>query len=266
MPDSLIHSSFEIRILASGSAGNSILLSSEETTILIDAGLTCKELTRRLAAVGSTPDSISAVIVTHEHQDHARGVGVISRRHGIPIFMNAATLEGANPFIGEAPTIRTFATGDVLTVGDLTIRTYPVPHDAADPVGLTIENCSARVGIALDMGYPTRLVKERLRGSNALVLEFNHDPDMLRQCDRPWEIKQRIMSKTGHMSNQAALEFLCDLVHDDLKAVILAHISQEANCGITLRSLVEDRLKEIGRHDIQIILGSQDEVGNPVRI
>jgi phosphoribosyl 1,2-cyclic phosphodiesterase len=260
------NNSFEIRVLASGSSGNSIFIASKQTNILIDAGLTCKELTRRLATIGRTPESVSAIIVTHEHQDHIRGVGVISRRHEIPIYMNAATLEGGRSVIGDAPTIRTFATGDVLSLGDLTVQTYSVPHDAADPVGLTIRNCSKSVGIALDMGYPTWLVRERLRGSNALVLEFNHDPDMLRECARPWEVKQRIMSKIGHMSNEDALEFLSGLIHDELEVVVLAHISKEANCGNLLRTMVAERLEELGRSDIEIILGSQDEVGVPIRI
>lgn len=266
MPNPPTDSCFELRVLASGSSGNSILISSSETVILIDAGLTCKELTRRLAAAGTTLDNLSAVIVTHEHQDHIRGVGVLSRRHGVPIFMNESTLKNSLASVGETPTARTFCTGDVLKIGKLNVQTYPVLHDAVDPVGLIIGNCSKSVGIALDMGYPTKLATERLRGSNALILEFNHDPDMLRQCDRPWEIKQRIMSKTGHMSNQAALELLCELVHDDLQVVVLAHVSQEANCGKTLCSLVSDRLEEIDRSDIDIILGSQDEVGQPILI
>lgn len=260
------NSAVEVQVLASGSGGNAILISSKAFVLLVDAGLTCKELTRRLAAAGRSLDDVSAVIVTHEHQDHIRGVGVLSRRRRVPVYMNAATLECARSLIGEIPTARTFSTGDVIEVGNLTVQTYPVPHDAADPVGLTVRNRSKRVGIALDMGYPTQLVRERLRGSNALILEFNHDPDMLRQCDRPWELKQRIMSKNGHMSNQAALEFLCDLIHDELKAVVLAHISREANCAEVLRSLVSERLSEIGRSDIDITLGAQHEVGNPIRI
>ena len=266
MQNFLTEGDMEIRVLASGSGGNSILISSKETRILIDAGLTCKELSRRLVLAGCTIDDVSAAIITHEHHDHVRGVGVISRRHRLPIFMNAATLEGASSLIGEAPSIRTFSTGDAIEVGDLTVQTYPVPHDAAEPVGLTVRNGFGRVGIALDMGYPTRLTRERLRGSNALILEFNHDPEMLRQCNRPWEIKQRIMSKRGHMSNQAALEFLCELVHDDLRSVVLAHVSQEANCAKTLSSMVSRRLKKIGRGDIEIVLADQDEVGDPIRV
>jgi phosphoribosyl 1,2-cyclic phosphodiesterase len=259
-------SGIEIRALASGSSGNSILISSKGTNVLIDAGLTCKELTRRLGLAGSRVEDVSAVIITHEHIDHIRGAGVLSRRHGTPVFMNAATLEGASRSIGAVPSVRTFTTGDTLKLGDLTVQTYPLSHDAAEPIGLTIRNGSGRIGVALDMGYPTKLARERLRGSNALILEFNHDPEMLRQSDRPWEVKQRILSKRGHMSNEDALEFLCELVHDELRAVVLAHISREANCRETLRSLVSERLNKIGRADIQIILGDQDEVADPIRI
>ena len=266
MRDSSTESGIEIRALASGSGGNSILISSKQTNILIDAGLTCKELTRRLELTGRRAEDISAVIITHEHIDHVRGAGVLSRRHGTPVFMNEATLKGASRSLGRAPSVCVFSTGDALEFGDLTAQTYPLSHDAADPIGLTIRNGFGRIGVALDMGFPTKLARERLRGSNALILEFNHDPEMLRQCDRPWDVKQRILSKRGHMSNEDALEFLCELVHDELRAVVLAHISQEANCRDTLRSLVSERLNKIGRADIQIILGDQDNVADPIRI
>ncbi|UCD58241.1 MAG: MBL fold metallo-hydrolase [Candidatus Hydrogenedentota bacterium] len=255
-----------IRMLASGSSGNSILLSTEKVNLLVDAGLSCRELVRRLARAGLAPGDISAVIVTHEHQDHARGLGVLSRQYRIPVYMNVSTMESTCAYVGKVPTARTFSTGDALSLGDLTVRTYSVPHDAADPVGLSVNNSSSCIGIALDMGYPTKLVKQRLRESNVLILEFNHDPEMLRQCPRPWELKQRILSKKGHMSNHAAVELLCELVHDGLRAVVLAHISREANSAEHVYSLVSERLKEIGRSDIAIFVGSQDEVGNPIKV
>ena len=255
-----------VQTLASGSSGNSILLSSEEVNILIDAGLSCRELTRRLKSVGLAPGDITAVVVTHEHHDHIQGIGVLSRRHRVPIYMNAATLEAAHAYVGEVPSSRTFSTGDALTLGDLTVQTYPVLHDAAAPIGLSVSNSSARIGIALDMGNPTRLVKERLRDSDALILEFNHDPEMLRRCRRPWELKQRILGKMGHMSNQAALELVCELAHDRLRAVILAHISREANSTQLVHSLVSERLKMIGRDSVKIFLGHQDEVGTRIEV
>lgn len=253
-------------MLASGSGGNSILLSSENVNLLVDAGLSCRELLRRLAYVGLAPDDLTGVVVTHEHQDHTRGVGVLSRQHRIPVYMNAATMECACAYVGKVPTARTFATGEALRIGDLTVQTYPVPHDAADPIGLSVQNSSGRIGIALDMGYPTKLVKQRLGNSNALILEFNHDPEMLRQCSRPWELKQRILSTTGHMSNEAALELLCELMHDRLRAVILAHLSREANSTQSVYSLVSERLRKLGRSDIEIFVGAQDEVGGQIRV
>lgn len=255
-----------IRMLASGSSGNSILLTSGNANLLIDAGLSCRELVRRLGYAGLAPDDITAVIVTHEHQDHVRGAGVLSRQHDVPIYMNAATMESACASVGKIPTAQTFSTGDALVMRDLTVQTYPVLHDAADPIGLSIRNASKCVGIVLDMGYPTKLVRERLRDSNTLILEFNHDPEMLRQCRRPWELKQRIMSKTGHMSNEAALEFLCGLVHDELQAIVLAHISREANSSDLVYSLVSERLSALGRSDIEISLGSQNEVGDLIEV
>ena len=253
-----------IQTLASGSSGNSILVSSENVNLLIDAGLSCRELSRRLSCAGLTPDDISAVVVTHEHHDHIRAVGVLSRRHRVPIYMNAATLQAAHAFVGEVPTSRTFSTGEALKLGDLIVQTYPVLHDAAAPIGVSVGNSSTRIGIALDMGSPTRLVKERLRGSNVLILEFNHDPEMLRQCRRPWELKQRILGKMGHMSNEAAFELLSELLHDRLRAVVLAHISREANSPELVYSLVSENLKRIGRDNIDIHLGHQDEVGTRI--
>jgi len=251
-------------MLASGSGGNSILLSQGDTNLLVDAGLTCKELARRLAEVQLTPKDISGVIVTHEHQDHIRGIGVLSRRHRIPIYMNAATREAVRAYGDEVPTVETFSTGDLLTVGNLALQTYPVLHDAAEPIGLTVQNSSCRIGIALDMGYPTHLVKQRLQHSSVLILEFNHDPEMLRRCSRPWEVKQRILSKTGHMSNGDALELLCELLHDRLLAVVLAHLSREANCPRYVHKLVSERLKKVGRSDIEICVSAQDEVSKPI--
>ncbi|MBI4830429.1 MAG: MBL fold metallo-hydrolase [Candidatus Lindowbacteria bacterium] len=237
MSKSLSSHGIGLRMLASGSSGNSILLSSERFHFLIDAGLSCRELLRRLEQVGLGPNDISAVIVTHEHQDHIRGVGVLSRQHEIPIYMNASTLKRARSYVGEIPTAQTFATGDALALGDLTVQTYPVPHDAADPIGLSVQNSVSRIGIALDMGYPTKLVKHRLRDSNALVLEFNHDPEMLRQ-----------------------------LMHDQLHAIVLAHISREANSQHHARSIVEERLRELGRADIDVFAGDQDMIGDRIEI
>ncbi len=264
MPNTTLSHKIWVRVLASGSRGNSILVSSRNSNFLVDAGLSCKELARRLARVGLTPGDLSAVVVTHEHQDHIRGIGVLSRQYRVPIFMNAATLRAATSHVGDIPSAQTFSTGDVLSLAGLTVQTYPVPHDAADPVGLSIQNSSRRIGVALDMGYPTKLVKQRLRDSNLLILEFNHDPLMLRGCSRPWEIKQRILSKTGHMSNDAALALLCELMHNGLRDVVLAHISREANCPHRASALVSERLAGMGRADIRIHVGDQDEVGNRI--
>ncbi len=256
--------SIRIRMLASGSSGNSILLSHGNTNLLVDAGLTCKELTRRLAEAQLTPKDISAVIVTHEHQDHIRGIGVLSRRYGIPVYMNAATSAAVGLYVDDVPTAEIFSTGDSLTLGNLTLQTYPVPHDAVEPIGLTVQNSSCRIGIALDMGFPTYLVKQRLQQSRVLILEFNHDPEMLRRCSRPWEVKQRILSKTGHMSNGDALELLCELLHERLSAVVLAHLSREANSPRHVHKLVSERLKEVGRSDIEICVSAQDIVSKPI--
>jgi phosphoribosyl 1,2-cyclic phosphodiesterase len=255
-----------IRMLASGSGGNAILFSVEKMKFLIDAGLSCRELERRLALANVNVSDLQAVFVTHEHTDHIRGVGVLSRKHKIPIYMNKKTLAGTCSAVGDIPTVVEFRTGDVVELGDFSIQTYSVPHDASDPVGLCIQNSTCRIGVALDMGYSTKLVKQRLCNSDVLILEFNHDKEMLLQCNRPWELKQRILSKTGHMSNDAALALLSELMHERLRAVVLAHVSKEANCPHHALSLVDEHLKKIGRTDIRIFVGDQDHVGRPILV
>ena len=188
------------------------------------------------------------------------------KRFGRNSLDNAGMSLISSVHVGEVPSAQTFSTGDKLMVGHLTVQTYPVLHDAADPIGLSVYNSSKRIGIALDMGRPTTLVRQRLKGSDGLILEFNHDIKMLHQCSRPWDVKQRIMSTKGHMSNEAALDFLCELVHEQLSTIILAHISREANSSDHVLSLVSKRLKKIGRSDIEVFPAAQDEVGGSIEI
>jgi phosphoribosyl 1,2-cyclic phosphodiesterase len=215
-------------LLASGSKGNALLVCSGRTRLLIDAGLSTRELCRRLQLVGVAPESLAAVLVTHEHIDHVRGLGLFSRRHNLPVYLH----HGIAPALadGQRPErLVEFAPGTELDFGDLGVRPFPVTHDASAPVGFTIAAADERLGFATDLGIATRLVAEELRGCHCLVLESNHDEIMLRDGPYPWPLKQRVKSTHGHLSNRACAALLETLCWDGLAAVCLAHLSETNN-------------------------------------
>ncbi|MCD6527681.1 MAG: MBL fold metallo-hydrolase [Desulfuromonas sp.] len=213
--------------LASGSKGNSIYIESEKTRILIDAGLSALQISIRLAAIGVEADSLDAVFVTHEHSDHSRGLGPLSRRHKVPIYLHPAT-HAALPKLGSIQE-RFFEVGGAITFQDLEVHPFPITHDAAAPVGFVVETTEGKIGVATDMGVATRLVQNRLQQCRALVLETNHDEEMLRDGPYPWELKQRIRSQHGHLSNSDGAALLEQLIWDGLQAIFLAHLSETNN-------------------------------------
>lgn len=213
--------------LASGSKGNSIYIESEKTRILIDAGLSALQISNRLATIGVEADSLDAVFVTHEHGDHSRGLGPLSRRYRLPIYLHSAT-HAALPKLGSVIE-RFFEVGETISFQDLEIHPFPITHDAAAPVGFVVETVSGNVGVATDMGVATRLVQNRLQQCRALVLETNHDEELLRDGPYPWALKQRIRSNHGHLSNADGAALLEQLVWDGLEAVFLAHLSETNN-------------------------------------
>ena len=214
--------------LASGSAGNCILVESDGTYLLVDAGLACAEIVRRLAEVGVAPDDISGIVVTHEHTDHVRGVHVLSRRFRIPVYANSGTFR-ATPALEKAGRLVFFETGNPFTIGGLAVTPFSLSHDAADPVGFVISDGRKTLGIAADLGVATRLVVERLRGADALVVESNHDPEMLERGPYPWPLKQRIAGRLGHLSNEDCGALVQELLHPGLRHVVLAHLSETNN-------------------------------------
>lgn len=218
----------QLCLLASGSRGNAIYLEAGQTRLLIDAGLSLRELQSRLVAIGVAPDSIHALLLTHEHIDHSRSVGPWARRFGIPVYAHGATLQALGR-LGTLPQHCEFETGDGFTLRDLHVTPFPVTHDAAACVGFTVEYGTSRVGIATDLGIATRLVGQALRDCRALVLEFNHDENLLRDGPYPWHLKQRIRSNHGHLSNTAAAQLLDELLWDGLESVFLAHLSETNN-------------------------------------
>ncbi|MGM0654052.1 MAG: MBL fold metallo-hydrolase [Thermodesulfobacteriota bacterium] len=223
------NSSFCLCPLASGSKGNAIFVSTPDTAVLVDAGLSGIEIQRRMAAVGRTPDDLKAIIITHEHTDHVKGAGVLSRRFNIPVYVTSDTFNACKG-LGKIDRINFFECGSAFDIGSLAVNPFSISHDACDPAGLTLKHQGKKIGIATDLGIVTNLVRTHLSRANALYIEANHDPDMLMTGPYPWHLKQRIQSRTGHISNQNARDLVAQICHKDLDHVVLAHLSEENNC------------------------------------
>jgi phosphoribosyl 1,2-cyclic phosphodiesterase len=212
-------------VLSSSSKANSTFIEAGNTRILIDCGLSARQTGLRLAGLGIDPATIDYVLVTHEHRDHIFGVPVFSKRFKAPVVCNAATRE----FLHSVYAVELFETGCPFQLGDIKVSPFSITHDAAEPVGYVLESDGLKLTQVTDLGKVTPLVRDAVSGSNALVLESNHDPEMLSTCDYPWELKQRISSSHGHLSNQEAAELIAETMHPELFHVVLAHLSENSN-------------------------------------
>ncbi|MCJ8501160.1 MBL fold metallo-hydrolase [Desulfatitalea alkaliphila] len=237
--------SLSVCVLASGSKGNAIHVSDGRTAILVDAGLSGIEIQRRMAAADLSIADLSAIVVSHEHSDHVRGVGVLARRYGLPVHLSPGTEEAARGAIGHIPEISHFRIGRRFAIGDLRIHPFATSHDARDPGGFTIAVNGCKIGIATDLGIATGMVRQHLAGCALLVIEANHDPRMLLEGPYPWPLKQRIKGRDGHLSNQDAGRLLTELAHDALRHVILAHLSEINNTPDKARATVERTLETV---------------------
>ncbi|MBT0665805.1 MBL fold metallo-hydrolase [Geobacter pelophilus] len=215
-------------LLASGSKGNSVYIESGETCILVDSGCSGREICKRLESRGLKPEKLAAVFITHEHSDHISGVGALARKLKIPVIVSHRTQEAASRQIGKCDIIE-FQPGTGFQFRDLHIDPFPITHDACDPVGFVIESSEGKTGVATDLGIATRLVKDKLQGCRALVLESNHDEEMLMNGPYPWHLKQRIKSRHGHLSNAESVDLLQDILHGELAGLFLAHLSEVNN-------------------------------------
>ena len=216
-------------MLGSGSSGNSIYIESDGCGLLVDAGLSRRELGLRLGSIGAGLETVRGVLVSHEHGDHVRGLAALHRAHGTPVHLNRLTASGLLEHGLPLTAFRYFRTGTDFSVGAFTVHPFPVPHDALDPVGFVVSAGGCRVGIATDLGHPASRVKERLRGCRALILESNHDPRLLEGSARPPSVKERILGDLGHLSNASAAELLAEVASEALQDIFLAHISEECN-------------------------------------
>lgn len=233
-------------VLASGSTGNATIVQGSEKTVLVDAGLSMKKLEEVMREQGIAGHHLDALFVTHEHSDHIKGLGAFARKYELPIYANEATWGALERHVGNIlPEKRVYMeTGETIDFGPMKVQSYPISHDAAEPVGYTFEERGEKLSLATDLGYMSEKVKRHIIDSDVLVLESNHDTEMLRMGRYPWNIKRRILSDVGHLSNVAAGEALCELMTDRTKRVYLAHLSLDHNvmdlAKLTVNTILED--------------------------
>jgi len=234
-------------VLASGSSGNAALLATEKIRILVDAGLSMKELGRRLAAVGEDLERLDAILVTHEHTDHIAGLPVLARSRRVRAVIYATRLCAPRIEWGETtPALETFQAGSAFQVGDVEVASFSVPHDAVDPVGFCFCAGGVRFAIATDLGYVPESIKYHLRRTDVLLLESNHDLDMLKVGPYPWAVKQRVMSRVGHLSNLGMSEFLMQDLDASTAHLILGHLSEHNNHPEIVRLTAQEALERRG--------------------
>ena len=252
--------SVQFTILGSGSNGNCAYLEAGETRLLIDAGFSAKQIRERLAQIGRAPEGLSGILLTHEHTDHTNGLGTLCSKVPVPIYCNRLTREAVQVQFQETKfDFRLFSTGASFEVGCVGVETFSVPHDAYDPVGFMLRTCGRNIGFLTDLGHATKLVVERVRSSHVLVLETNHDMKMLQDDPRrPWSLKQRILSRHGHLSNDAAANVLTEVVSAELEQVYLGHLSRDCNRPELARNAVQKRLDETGAKHVHVNSTSQD--------
>src|SRR5229473_3950745 len=263
-----------VSMLASGSKGNCAFVASSRTKILVDAGISCRETFKRMKSLGEDPQSLSAIIITHEHSDHVYGLAVLAKKLRIPVFMTGAThaawARAMRTVNGERPQLEKlerFESGHRFQIGDIEVKPFTIPHDAADPVGFTFRVEGSKVGIATDLGYLPVSVRDHLRGCDVLVMESNHDLEMLRGGSYPWSIKQRVMSRVGHLSNEALADFFTNDYDNKAAFVVLAHLSEQNNHPEVARREAERALANRGGlfHN-RVLLAAQSEALEPIRL
>lgn len=235
-------------ILASGSTGNSILVETDQTKILIDAGLSGKQIEAQLKEVKVDPRSLDAILVTHEHSDHIKGVGVLARRYQLPVYTHEKTWTELDTLIGEIPEKQKilFDEGEIHQFADLTVESFGISHDAAFPMGFCFHQGEKKLSLATDLGYVSQRIKEKIIGSGAYIFESNHDVEMLRMGHYPWNIKRRILSDVGHLSNEDAGAALSEILEGNGERIYLSHLSKDNNMTELARLTVKNILEENG--------------------
>ena len=246
-------------VLGSGSGGNAVVVESGGIRVLIDAGFSCKELERRMRLVGIEPSTITALLLTHEHEDHVKGADRFARKHRLPVYLTAGTMVGT--VLGDEVTSRTvrIESGRPFEVGPFAVEAFSIPHDAREPVGFVLQDGGGRrLGLAADFGCRTQLAWGRLADLDCLLIETNHDLEMLRSGPYPWPLKQRVASRHGHLSNREAADGLPELLAARLRFVVLYHLSRTNNLPALAAAEVAETLAREGSA-AEIVISSQFE-------
>lgn len=257
----------KVTVLGSGSAGNAILIETERTRLLVDAGFSGRDLERRLAAVDREPAGIDALFVTHEHSDHTQGIGICARRWDIPLYIGERTRIACSSLLNGTERVRQYGCTEPVSIGDLRVEPFLTIHDAVDPYAVTVTEIGTgeKLGIATDLGRPNVAVRHALQGCDILILEANHDEIMLRESAYPWSVKQRIAGSHGHLSNRAAAELIEELAHPALLAVVLAHLSEQANEPELARDVVGSSLERLS-FEGELLVGMQRMPITPIDV
>jgi len=266
--------SVTVSVLASGSRGNCALVATTSTRILVDAGLSGRETYKRLRALGERVEDISAILITHEHSDHVAGLCRLATKLNVPVFITAPThhawkraLRDEEDAIPQLSKPEHFSAGRGFCVGDIEVMPFTIPHDAIDPVGFTFRAEGVKIGFATDLGYMPVSVRNHLRGCSVLLMESNHDVEMLRSGPYPWSVKQRVMSRVGHLSNDALAEFFSSDYDGGAEYLILAHLSEQNNHPEIARAAAEHALG--GRQGLwhnRVLLATQTQALEPIRL
>ncbi len=255
-----------VTILASGSSGNVVLLQTTETSVLIDIGLTAKRINGHLNTHGVEANSLAGVLLTHEHGDHTKGLRVFCANSSVPVFTNPLTADSLKRS-GVVANWNLFASGAEFQIGDLRVLPFSVPHDAADPVGFVFRHAESSFAVLTDLGYATKQVVNCVQGVSALLIETNHDETMLQNdTKRPWAVKQRILSRHGHLSNVAAADIVANVATPQLRHVLLGHISEDCNSSTLATQAVRTRLDTDGHTHVEILCASSKDDAAPVSI
>jgi len=254
-----------VTTLGSGSAGNCALVESPQSRVLIDGGLSARQITLRLGELGVDPSQLDGILITHEHCDHVQGLEVLLKKFDIPVYANSLTAEALGEKIQRRA--RIFQTGSEFTLKDIVVQTFPVPHDAAEPAGFVLHQGESVLGFCTDLGFATKLVFERLRFAQTILIETNHDEKMLQNDPRrPWSLKQRIMSRHGHLSNAAAASVLEQLLGNGLRRAILAHLSRDCNSPEIATQTVRSQLSRAGDEAVEVICAAQNSISQRFRV
>ena len=245
-------------VLGSGSAGNASLLETDQTRLLIDAGLSGRQIRLRLAQVGRSPETLDGILLTHEHTDHTQGLKALCAKLKIPVYCNRLTADELRFRMDTKLDVRQFVTGQSFEIGDVTVENFSVPHDAQDPVGFHVRTPDGGIGVLTDLGQATRLVLERVRGVSALFIEANYDLNLLQEdTRRPWAIKQRIMSRHGHLANSSTAEAAENLANGTLRNIVLGHLSRDCNTPEIAKEAVAKKLVQAGFDNLRIDVSTQ---------